>query len=366
MQSIYNQLVYFAFLQSILLLMIYLFSAKKRKQVNGYLIFLVIAILLGLAGKMLHLNGFLEKNFRLILISELAGLLFGTTLYLFTQTSLIGKKPRTLDVVHYIPAFFYTLLILFYFILPSDEILRQRVNSGESNRVIYLFHAIGLLVNTAYWGISFRELFRFRNELKKELSFSVKDNFFFNFHLVIGFCLLVWITVYIISLFGPVLIEREFRIFIWLILSLVILFIASYSMVSTEIYLQKPLEIVKKYNKSKFTNLDLDNLKEQLNNLMQDKKPYLNNKLLKAELAEMLGISNPELARLLNERIRMNFFEYVNYFRIKEFIEVAKIKKSELTLFGIAQEVGFNSKTTFIKSFKNLKGTTPSEYFNNQ
>jgi len=96
---------------------------------------------------------------------------------------------------------------------------------------------------------------------------------------------------------------------------------------------------------------------------MEEKQPYLNNKLLKAELAKMMGVSNPELARLLNERIGMNFFEYVNYFRIKEFIRLAKSEKGKnMTFFGLAQEAGFNSKTTFNKSFKKLMGLTPKEY----
>ena len=81
----------------------------------------------------------------------------------------------------------------------------------------------------------------------------------------------------------------------------------------------------------------------------------------------MLGVNNPEVARLLNEKIGMNFFEYVNYFRIREFIELAKMDRAKnLTFFGIAQEAGFNSKTTFNKSFKKIMGTSPSEYFSQE
>ncbi|GAA4279342.1 hypothetical protein GCM10022259_40670 [Aquimarina mytili] len=128
-----------------------------------------------------------------------------------------------------------------------------------------------------------------------------------------------------------------------------------------------PLITAKKYTQSKLSTTDLDRLKSQLEVLMQEKKPYLNNKLLKAELAEMLGVSNPEMARLLNENIGMNFFEYINYYRIKEFVSLARSEKAKnLTFFGLAQEAGFNSKTTFNKSFKKLMGTSPSEYFNNQ
>ena len=62
----------------------------------------------------------------------------------------------------------------------------------------------------------------------------------------------------------------------------------------------------------------------------------------------------------------MNFFEYVNYYRIKEFVELAKTDKAKtLTFFGLAQEAGFNSKTTFNKSFKKLMGSSPKEYLLN-
>lgn len=123
------------------------------------------------------------------------------------------------------------------------------------------------------------------------------------------------------------------------------------------------MEVIQKYAQSKLSNTDLNRLKETLDNLMVEKKPYLNNKLLKAELAEMVGVSNPELARLLNERIGMNFFEYVNYYRIMEFIKLAQSEEGKsMTFFGLAQEVGFNSKTTFNKSFKKLMGVTPKQY----
>ncbi|MEM8968932.1 MAG: helix-turn-helix domain-containing protein, partial [Bacteroidota bacterium] len=89
----------------------------------------------------------------------------------------------------------------------------------------------------------------------------------------------------------------------------------------------------------------------------------LNSKLLKSELAAMMSINAPELSRLLNERIGMSFFEYVNYHRIHEFIRLAKSPLIEQkTLLGLAQEAGFQSKSTFNKSFKQIMGCPPSEY----
>nr|WP_246206001.1 helix-turn-helix domain-containing protein [Fulvivirga aurantia] len=79
-----------------------------------------------------------------------------------------------------------------------------------------------------------------------------------------------------------------------------------------------------------------------------------------------MQINAPELSRLLNERIGMSFFEYVNYHRIHKFIALAKSPLIEKkTLLGLAQEAGFHSKSSFNKSFKIVMGCPPSEYLGN-
>ena len=365
MEAIFNQLIYFAFIQSLLLLVVYLFSSKHRALANGYLIFLVFAIFIGLLGHVIHTLNIFEKSFRLILLSEFAGLLYGPTLYLFTKTALIGRKHQWKNLVHYVPSLVYMLFILVYFVIPSNDILIERSRTGELNRSIYLLHAIFLSVNMTYWIVSFRDFSIFMNKINTEASYKIKTNFFFGLHLIIGLCLLIWLGIYLFSILSNSMLERELRNIIWLTLAFIILFITLFGMFNPKVYDLKPIEEIRKYSQSKLTKIDLDRLKIELDNLMLEKKPYLNNKLLKAELSEMLGISNPELARLLNERIGKSKSIFFSVPRIKAFIELAKTPKADqLTLFGLAQEVGFNSKATFNSAFKKLTGTTPSNYFN--
>jgi len=364
MQTFINQLVYFGFFQSLFLLVVYLFSAKNRKNINGYIAFLIFVLFIGLSGRVLYLSKIFGDNFRLITFSEFAILLFGATVFLFTKSSLNNQRFVVKDLVHYIPAVAYIFFVVFYFMIPSDEIIVTRIKRGELYKVVNILVAIGLTFNCAYWILSLRQFLKFENKLKNELSYTLKTQFFLNFLIAIGICLLVWISMYLVSLFGPETIEREARKFIWLGIAFIILFIAYYGMIAPDLFRLKSLNLTQKYSQSKLSQKDLDLLKTQLEKMMRAKKPYLNTKLMKAELAVMLGVSNPELARLLNERIGMNFFDFVNYYRIKEFIALAKTDKAkELTFFGLAQEAGFNSKTTFNKSFKSLMGTSPSAYF---
>lgn len=364
MQTLLDQLVYFGFFQSLLLLAMYIFSPSKRKLINGYLAVFVLLITLGLLGKVIYNLGFFNQNFRLIAMSEFSALLFGPTVYLFSRTILERKKYSKQDILHYVPGIAYSLFILFYFIIPSDAILIARGKTGEVNRAIYACHALGLIVNISYYIMTILVVKRFNKTLKNEISYSINYPFLLRFLGVVGMCLLVWLTLYIISIIGLNKIERNARPYIWILLSLVILFITYYSIVVPEALNILPKTLHKKYAQSKLSHTDLEKLKDRLEQIMIDKKPYLNNKLLKAELAEIVGISNPELARLLNENIGMNFFEYVNYYRIKEFIVLAqKDNAKQYTLFGLAQQAGFHSKTTFNTSFKKLMGSSPSAYF---
>lgn len=364
MQTFVNQLVYFCFFQSLFLLGVYLFSAKNRKNINGYIAFLIFVLFIGLSGRVLYVSQILGDNFRLITISEFAILLFGATVFLFTKSSLTDQHFTRKDLRHYIPAAVYILFVVFYFIIPSDEMIIARIKRGELYTVVTILVGIGLSVNLSYWLLSLIQFLRFKNNLKNELSYTLKTQFFLNFLIAIGVCLLVWVGVYFTSLFGPETIEREARQFIWLGIAFIILFIAYYGMVAPDLFRIQALSLTQKYSQSKLSSADMDALKQQLETIMTAKKPYLNSTLMKAELATMLGISNPELARLLNERIGMNFFDFVNYYRIKEFIALAETDKAkEFTFFGLAQEAGFNSKTTFNKSFRSLIGVSPSEYF---
>ena len=366
MEFLVNQLVYFAFLQSLFLVGIFMFSSKARKNINPYLMVLVVVIIVGLSGKVINSSEIFGRSHAFYGLSEYSTFLFGATVYLFTKSALFPEKFRKVHLLHYLPGLIYIVVITFYFILAPSSLVVERVQSGELFRFVVIFMGLGLVVNWTYWIYSFRLFRSFKQSLNSEVSYAVQSQFFHRFLMTIMACLTVWFVVYIIGIVGESWLERTFRQFIWLSLTFIVLFISFYSIKAPELFKVASLIKPRKYAQSKLSNTDLDRLKQQLDLLMDDKKPYLNRNLLKADLAEMLGVNHPEMARLLNERIGMSFFEYINYYRIKEFVLLAQSDEGrKLTFFGLAQEAGFNSKTTFNKSFKKLLGTSPKEYFAN-
>lgn len=308
MQVLLNQLIYFGFFQSLLLLVIYFFSPKKRKHISGFMAFLILTLFIGLIGKVLHNLGVWNSNFRLIAFSEFSALLFGPTVYLFTRTIVKKKSYSHEDLVHYIPGLIYSVFIVVYFMIPTNAILLERKNTGELVRAIFACHAIGLIVNSTYWFLGWNVFKDFSKKMRNEVSYELHTRFISNFLILTGICLFIWTVLYLTSLFGFDMIERNARPYIWIVLTIVILFITYYVMISPQVLRIVPEMKAPKYAQSKLTIADLDRLKTQLDDLMLSKKPFLNNKLLKTELAQMLGVNNPELARLLNENIGMNFF----------------------------------------------------------
>lgn len=117
------------------------------------------------------------------------------------------------------------------------------------------------------------------------------------------------------------------------------------------------------YKKSGLTD---DRAKELLNELllyMDNEKPYLNNKLTLQEVANHLNISTNHLSQIINEQLHVNFFEFVNRYRLNEV--KARLSSSSIqkfTILSIAFECGFNSKSGFNAYFKKETGLTPSAY----
>lgn len=103
---------------------------------------------------------------------------------------------------------------------------------------------------------------------------------------------------------------------------------------------------------------------EKLTTLMKLEKPYRHPDLSVSDLADMLGTRPHVLSRVINDHYQKNFRDFVNAYRVEEFISLANMQQyKHYTFLALAQEVGFNSKSTFNLAFKKLTQQNPREYF---
>ncbi len=122
---------------------------------------------------------------------------------------------------------------------------------------------------------------------------------------------------------------------------------------------------VKKYEKSTLTPERSERYLDKLINFMDKEKPFTDGNLTIQKLAEQLSMPAPHLSQTINERLGQTFSDFINSYRVEE----AKRKLLDpalkhLSVLGIAEEVGFNSKSSFNSVFKKHTNMTPSEFRN--
>ncbi|WP_295715896.1 ABC transporter permease [Mucilaginibacter sp.] len=102
-----------------------------------------------------------------------------------------------------------------------------------------------------------------------------------------------------------------------------------------------------------------------LKKTVQANRYYQDPELNLSSLAEKLDLGPHELSRIINTVLKKSFNDFINEYRVADFVQKMQDPAYEhITLLGIAFESGFNSKTTFNRTFRQMTGKSPAEYKN--
>lgn len=100
-----------------------------------------------------------------------------------------------------------------------------------------------------------------------------------------------------------------------------------------------------------------------LKEVMKAKRYYQDAELTLRSLAETLSMQPNDLSRIINQALKKSFNDFINEYRVAEVIEkMHNPAYDKLTLIGIAMDSGFNSKSTFNRTFRDMTGKSPAEY----
>ena len=130
--------------------------------------------------------------------------------------------------------------------------------------------------------------------------------------------------------------------------------------VEVEVEVEQENSTTKKYQRSALGSEQSDRIAAKINTVMATDKLYLDANLSLQKLASYLAISPNYISQTLNETLSINFFDFVNQWRIEA--AKPKIIANQDTVLNIALEVGFNARSSFYKAFKQETGITPSEF----
>ena len=152
----------------------------------------------------------------------------------------------------------------------------------------------------------------------------------------------------------------------WLSTSLFMYFIGFYSLAQPEIFRLPSKLTTKKSQRVRMSEEDIAGLKKLLNTAMMEERIYLNPELSLALLADYLSTSSNNLSWYLNNVENKTFYKFINEYRVNTFLNKAENNEHHSkTLLAMAFEVGFNTKSTFNKSFRSIINDTPANYIKN-
>jgi len=100
-----------------------------------------------------------------------------------------------------------------------------------------------------------------------------------------------------------------------------------------------------------------------LENIMLTKKLFLNPELKITDVANEVSLPRRQISRAVNEKLHDNFYNFVNRYRIGEAKRLLEdVKFNQFSIEGIANQSGFNSRSSFYTAFKNETGVTPNQF----
>jgi len=355
---------YLGIAQGLVIAILLITTKRKNKSANT-----LLALLLVLACFMLVAKAFSSYNntnyIRWVTFSDIAIFLFGPLSYQYVKR-LTNKtlKQFSLTFIHFVPAITYLIFLLTMLQLSNKQFFELNQEGGFA-LVFFYIEVLALLFNFNYWILSRNQVHKYLQNEKRELSFIQPIGRFLMLMLYTVLALLVlWLISAISISFFRISIPFFNYSTIWIAIPIVIYIIGFYAMFQPEIF-KIPIETTpeREFTKQRLEEYEIRRLKNKLDKLVLEDEVHLKNTLTLSELSSLLETSPNNVSWLLNNVFNSSFYDYINQLRVEAFLKKINNKEHQKqTLLALSMDVGFNSKSTFNKAFKNIVKDTPSNY----
>lgn len=119
----------------------------------------------------------------------------------------------------------------------------------------------------------------------------------------------------------------------------------------------------RKYHTSTLSHDKLQQYKERVTQLMAQEELYKDPEINLHRIADRLSIPSAHLSQTFNVCLKQNFNQFINHYRIEAAKHLLLDERFRmLKIISLGFEVGFNSKSSFNRAFKDQVGMTPSEF----
>jgi len=128
-------------------------------------------------------------------------------------------------------------------------------------------------------------------------------------------------------------------------------------------YLKRKIRLQKQKNRYYSSNLkqnDANRISQKLQQILSEKKLYLEPDLSLHKLAESIDEKPHHVSQVINQIHGKRFHDFINMYRVEEAKKM--LMETYLKIEAVAYDSGFNSLSTFNAVFKKETGMTPSQY----
>lgn len=319
----------------------------------------------------------LFTNFHLLSISLISLLhLHGAFLFIYTSRLIsLKKRFNRKNLLHFVPFIVFNLYLYIVSFFPdiANEIRMEHVHTDVHPPFLFVFFLILTLLSGPFYFVLTLKLFKkhniniFNNFSSTEMvNLEWLRKLVFIFGIAWTILIIITVTHHIFNYFSTVFCTDS----LFLALSVFVILIGYFGLKQKVIFeneIQEEQKLITKekakYSGSTLKEEEANAYANKLNQFMLSEKPFLDPGLTLSQLASQINISSHYLSQIINEKFELNFFEYINQFRIKEVKARIKDPKFEnFSLLAIAFDSGFNSKSAFNRIFKKFTKKTPSQY----
>ena len=370
MQTIFTIGIFLSFFLALLL------ATKKQKTLPDKILVAWLCIIgIHLTSYYLYSLGYWTKYPHLVGITLPVPLLHGPMLFLYTLYSLRNDKNlREIDYLHFAPALLSWLYMCrFYFFYSAEQ--KRMVDEGLIDDFA-VFSTIALITfivsGLVYPLLAYRHVGKYKRLIDDNFSYDNRISLNWLKYCIWGIGI-IYLTAAVISIlkdgFGlnfPFNADFIFYIIIVIFVFCIGFFGIRHQGVFNDNTIDPSMEMVQEkpsgeYKKSGLKQDVAEKVHQKLQKIMETEKPYINPRLTLNDLASSVDVSPNHLSQIINQYEKVNFHDFVNTYRIEEFIRNASANKN-FSILALALDAGFNSKSSFNNVFKKHKGIAPSKY----
>ncbi len=356
-------ILFFGISQGVFLAVTLQIIKNKNKAANKILSIMLMLSVFMLLGRMIFFKFLTARLFQWAILIDSVIFLFGPLCYIYSRRLIFSKNDTfRLSRSHYIPVSFHLLFSFYIFSFNGDEFL-DNLSAGFFKTPFLIIEGAGIVSNIYYWILNVKILKTYIHKEKNHVSYTQSLVSFLKFFQISIF---IVITVWMISFISMNFFNYSIKFInynsVWGTISIFIFVIGYYSLKEPELF-RISFQKEKTKSQQRLPQDQIILIGKELNTLIEKEKIFLKPDLTLRDLSLRLNTSTHNISWYLNHVSKSNFYDYINHFRIQEFL--SKIDNNEHlhhTILAIAMEVGFNSKSTFNKAFKLEVKDTPRNY----